>query len=83
MGLEITGMEGGIEGAEPPLQVQLEGHWSYALKDLKWAHPALVQFPGAWQMENPGVKQHHVVNLELLVAMVCIIVPFLVLLCLL
>ena len=83
MGFEIAGVEGGMEGAESPLQVQLVGHWSYALDDLEWANPAWVQLPGAWQTEVLGGEQHHVANLELLVAMVGIIVPFLVRLCLL
>ena len=44
-------------------QVQLVGHWSYALEDLEWAHPAWVQLPGAWQTEVLGEEQHHVANL--------------------
>ena len=83
MGLEIAGVEGGMKGAESPLQVQLVGHWSYTLEDLEWAHPTWMQLPGAWQTEVLGGKQHHVANLELLVAMVGIIVPLLVRLCLL
>ena len=81
MGLEIAGVEGGMEGAESTLQVQLVSHWSYALKDFEWAHPAWVQLPSAWQMEVLGGEQHHVADLELLVAMVGIIVPLLVRLC--
>ena len=67
-----------MEGAESSLQVQLVGHWSYALEDLEWAHPARVKLPGAWQAEVLGGEQHLVANLELLVAMVGIIVPLLV-----
>ena len=83
MGLEIAGVEGGIKGAESPLQVQLVGHWSYMLEYLEWAHPTWMQLPGAWQTEFLGGQQHLVANLELLVAMVGIIVPLLVRLCLL
>ena len=70
------------EGAELSLQVQLVGHWSYAVEDLEWAHPAWIELPGAWQAEVLGVKQHLVANLEPLVAMMGIIVPLLVRLCL-
>ena len=83
MGLEIASMESGMEGAESPLQVQFVGHWSYMLEDLEWAHPAWVQLLGAWHTEVLGGEQHHVANLELLVAMVGIVVPLLVRLCLL
>ena len=54
MGLEIGSIEDEMEGAESPLQLQLVGHWSYALEDLEWAHPAWVQLPGAWQTEVLG-----------------------------
>ena len=37
-----------------------------------------MQLPGAWQMEVLGGQQYPVANLELLVAMVGLIVPFLV-----
>ena len=47
MGLEIAGVEGGMEEVESPIQVQLVGHWSYKLEDLKWAQPAWVQLPSA------------------------------------
>ena len=83
VGLQIAGVEGGMEGAESSLQIQLVGHWSYALEDLEWAHPARVELPGAWQAEVLGGEQHLVANLELLVAMVGIIVPLLVCLSLL
>ena len=76
-------MEGGVEGAESSLQVQLVGHWSYALEELEWAHPAWVKLPGAWQVEVLGGEQHLIANLELLVMMVGIIVPLLVCLSLL
>ena len=57
MGLEIAGMKSGMEGAESPLQVQLVGHWSYALEDFEWAHPAWVQLPGSdIQWETMGKK---------------------------
>ena len=81
MGLEIARIEGGMEGAESPLQKQLVGYWPYALEDLEWAHPTWMQLPGAWQTEVLGGKQYLVANLELLVAMVGIIVPLLVRLC--
>ena len=83
MGLEVAGVEGGMGGDESPLQVQLLDYWSYALEDLEWAHPTWMQLFGAWQREVLGGKQHHVANLELLVAMVGIIVPLLIHLCLL
>ena len=54
MRLEVTRVEGGVEGAEPSFQVQLKGHWSYVLEDLIWAHPAWVELPSAWQAEVPG-----------------------------
>ena len=72
-----------MKGAESPFQVQLVGHWSYTLEDLEWAHPTWMQLPGAWQMEVLDGQQHHVANLEFLVAMVGIIIPLLVHLCLL
>ena len=78
MGLEIASVEGGMKGAESPLQVQLVGYWSYTLEDLEWAHPTWMQLPGAWQTKVLCGQQHHVANLELLVAMVGIIVPLLV-----
>ena len=46
MGLEIASVESGMEGAGSPFQVQLIGHGSFALEDLKWAHPEWVQLPG-------------------------------------
>ena len=83
MGLEVAGVEGGMERTESSLQVQLVGHCSYALEDLEGAHPAGMQLPGAWQTEVLCGEQHRVANLELLVAMVGIIVLLLVRLCLL
>ena len=81
MELEIAGVEGGMKGAESPRQVQFIGYRSYTLEDLEWAHLTWMQLPGAWQTEVLGGQQHHVANLELLVAMVGIIVPLLVRLC--
>ena len=78
MWLEVASSDGGVEGAEPSLQVQLVGYWSYTLEDLEWAHPTWMQLPGTWQMEVLGGQQHLVANLELLAAMVGIIVPLLV-----
>ena len=40
MWLEEAGVEGEVERAEASLHVQLVDHWSYALKDLEWTHPA-------------------------------------------
>ena len=54
MGLEVAGVEGGMEGAESPFQIQLIGYWSYTLEDLEWAHPTWMQLPGAWQTEVLG-----------------------------
>ena len=83
MGLEIAGVEGEMKGAESHLQVQLVGYRSCALEDLKWAHPAWVQLPVASKAEVLRGKQHLIANLDLLVAMVGIIVPLIVRLCLL
>ena len=54
MGFEVAGVEGGMKGAESPLQIQLVGHWSYVLEDLEWAKPTWMQLPGAWQAEVLG-----------------------------
>ena len=78
MGLEVAGVEGGVKGTEPSLQVQLVGYWSHTLEDLERAHPTWMWLPSAWQTEVLGGEQHHIANLELLVAMLGIIVPFLV-----
>ena len=51
MWLELAGVEGGVEGSEPSLQVQVIGHWSYALEDFQWAHLAGLELPSAWQAE--------------------------------
>ena len=39
VGLEVASVEGGMKGAESPLQVQLVGYWSHTLEDLEGAHP--------------------------------------------
>ena len=54
MGLEVAGVEGGMKGAESPLEVQLVGYWSYTLEDLEGAHPTWMQLPGTRQTEVLG-----------------------------